>query len=206
MFVYYTVKLSKPRLFAGRGKAITTYKQFSNSTIESYPFGGPTADASQAKIASRNTLDMTYSAPANNPKWTFPAGATGRFRCTFDIQGTNMEDGDFDFNGAPDLQGNVTLVKNFPGVDGAQFGTYLYALDGVPSSGTRSHASFEVDVRPQTGSTKNSIGFTGMQFNGAGDTVVRSSVVIQEVNDYDLGSVDIPEVVGAVDGLVKTLD
>ena len=117
-----------------------------------------------------------------------------------------MEEGDFDFNGAPDLQGNVTLVKNFPGVDGAQFGTYVYSLDGVPSSGTRSQATFEVDVRPQTGSTQNSIGFTGMQFNGAGDTVIRSAVTIQEVNDFDLGSVDIPEVVGAVDGLVKTLD
>ena len=196
LYCYYTIKLSKPRLFGGRGRAISAYSQFATSPI-AFPFGKTTTtDSNQAMVASRNSLDMTYVATSGAPKWEFPAHANGRYRCTFGLQGANFDTGGVEF-GSMVLAGEVT-------------GATIFAHDGsgfrrILEDGTNA-VFYEQDVvvRPQIGSTKNSISFNLSGLTGD-DTVNRSFVRIEEVNDLDAVVSGLPEVVGMVDKPTKSL-
>lgn len=205
LYCYYTIKLSKPRLFGGRGSAISTYSQYAKSGPNT-PFGSLSASGTnQAMVASRNSLHMKYidsasnTAPYGDPKWEFPAHASGKYRCTFGIQGSNLDGGHTDFGSAV-LAGEVTTAKYFPHLaDSVNPETTQFKLeDGIAGIFYQT----DVIVRPQIGSTKNSISFN---MSLVGDTIERSFVRIEEVNDYDAGS-DLPEVVGVTDKLVKSLD
>lgn len=197
LYCYYTIKLSKPRLFGGRGRAISAYTQIAQTTSSNRPFGKVSTDGDQAMIASRNSLPMTYVDASQNPKWEFPAHANGRYRCTFVVKGGSFDTSDVDF-GAAVLTGEVTQGKYFPSManDNNPTRIQFHVEDGT----TGIMFQTDVTVRPQIGSTKNSIGFS---MSLGGDTISRSLVRIEEVNDYDATASELPEFVGIVDAQLK---
>ncbi len=204
LYCYYTIKLSKPRLFGGRGSAISTYSQFSTVAQSTFfPFGRTGVTGSdQALIASRNSLAMNFIESANGastPKWEFPAHANGRYRCVFGIQGRDLDGGTVDFGPEAVLAGQVTNAKYYPNMG---FSNLASVTDHALAEGANAiYYACDVIVRPQIGSTKNSISFN---MSLPGDTVNKSFVRIEEVNDYDAGS-ELPEVVGIFDKQIKTL-
>jgi hypothetical protein len=208
LFVQYMVKLSKPKIHAGRGKSISTYRQFADSgggyLNNTSPFGVNFVHADQAKVASRNSLKMLYSYSSNSATWTFPRNANGRYRCRFVVQGTNMDSGFGDFMNNLGAQfvvaGEVTKVSEFIGPSAFATGEYLATEDA------QTHSIFEADivVRPQNGAVVNTISFPTMTFSSASDGVLRSSVTIAEVNDFD-NALGMPEAIGITDGTLKVL-
>ena len=199
LYCYYTIKLSKPRLFGGRGRAISAYQQVAAGDV-SFPFGvRDSSDARQALVASRNSLAMSYDDTTSGaPKWEFPAHANGRYRCTFAVQGTNLDTGAVDF-GSAEITGEITRGSYYPSLSAPGPTRQKYQLeDGT--TGILFQADFI--VRPQIGSTKNSIGFT-MSLTGD-DVVTRSLARIEEVNDFDVTGAELPEFVGLIDKQLKT--
>lgn len=199
LYCYYTIKLSKPRLFGGRGRAISAYTQIAQTTDVNRPFGRISAtDGTQAMIASRNSLPMSYVETSAAPKWEFPAHANGRYRCTFVVKGSNFDTSGADF-GAAVVTGEVTQGAYFPSManDNNPTRIQFHVEDGT----TGIMYQTDVIVRPQIGSTKNSIGFN---MSLSGDTVSRSLVRIEEVNDYEAAASELPEFVGIVDAQLKT--
>tara|TARA_B110000240_G_scaffold33679_1_gene36478 strand:+ start:2189 stop:4033 length:1845 start_codon:yes stop_codon:yes gene_type:complete len=200
LFVYYTIKLSKPRLHAGRGKAISSYKQYclkTTANLVPFPWGEVGSIVKQPLVASLNSLDMTYTAETGGDStatWTFPANANGKYRCTMAVQGVNLDDASYDL-GVPHVLGEVVLCDSF--LDPIASRTRLAVEDGLAIS----MLIFEVVVRPQVGNTANSVSINPVL---AGDTVVKSFVIIEEVNDFDASTAQ-PEIVGTVDGTIKTI-
>ena len=199
LYCYYTIKLSKPRLFGGRGRAISSYSQF--AVTANYPlFGRKDSSSEQAMVASRNSLAMVYSDTSQAPKWEFPAHANGRYRCTFGIQGTNLDTGGTEFANVA-VAGEVTRATAFAQLSSTGATTLDRRLE---DGSTGIYYQCDLVVRPQIGSTKNSISFDLTPLGGD-DTVVRSFVQIEEVNDLDGTASEFPEVVGITDKQVKTL-
>ena len=206
LFCYYTVKLTKPRLHAGRGSAITSYRQFTSSTNTGYPFGQVGhGGTNQPIVASKNSLALVYTSALNNPKWEFPPHANGKFRCRFIVTGTNMEPANTDFGGTPVLAGEVTLGKSWPSTSGGTGeNSIIQGAFGDSGSGFSVITMCDILVRPQVGATKNSISFTSTAFGAPSDTMSGSHVIIEEVNDYG-EPINLPELVGLDDGLIKTV-
>ena len=211
LFVYYTIKLTKPRLYAGRGKAISTYEQASLSIQRNSPFGVTSAATSYPfYVASRNSLDMKYIAQANSAsaavsKWQFPANASGKYRCVFIVAGDNMDTGTAGVDMYATFAGEVSLAKSlihtYPITNPNIPDQGVYAFGTVSSStNPNTHVLLTVDVivRPQIGDTLNEIIITS---NFADDTLTKSSVSISEINDLDAGS-SLPEFVHGRTGVV----
>jgi hypothetical protein len=207
LFVYYTVKLIKPKIFSGRGSAISVYKQYANSTDHNSVFGTLSAgSANNAMVAAMNTLPMIYEKTFQNATWTFPAYASGRFRVRLVVQGTALDSGGADFGAITTSGDSVTICNLYPGdSNGNPFTTVYKTEDGVGTNATQIVvADFEVDVRPQTGADVNS--FT-IPVSFAGDGPVRSSVHIEEVNDLGYEANELPQLVGIIDPtVVKTFN
>lgn len=88
LYVYYTVKLIKPKIASGRGDAISTFRAFCENPVTSRAFGrlgdDPAQDAgSGMQVAARNTLPMTPSYDtSDNLVLTFDPYVSGTFRLT----------------------------------------------------------------------------------------------------------------------------
>ena len=199
LFVFYTIKLTKPRLFAARGSAISSYLQVHQTPDQTtgsrqYPFG-TVSGSTQALVASRNSLSMQYLADPNAATWRFPASASGRYRIQFVVYGGALDSTLGDFGGLFVVAGEVTKLL-IPGSNSV--------LNGA--SATRDAADMhivvmEVLVRPQIGNVFNEVKVNNMLFAQASDTVFRSSVRFEEVNDLGEPSA-LPEFVGVLN---KTL-
>jgi hypothetical protein len=187
LFVYYTIKLMKPKIAAGRGSAISTYLQVCKDGARGHPFGEvDRSDVGGALVASKNTLDLKFlgstgSDSATDSTWEFPSHAVGVFRVTAVVKGSSLDYGHNDFINTT-LAGQVSFAeKYFP----ASAPNYIATEDGTNIS----KCSWIVVVRPQIGNVKNSI---TLRTHFENDVVDESSFEVHEIND--LGSPDgLPE-------------
>lgn len=207
LFVYYTVKLTKPRLYAGRGKAISTYEQASKSTLRASPFGTIDNANQPYYVASRNSLDMKFVPGSNLNKWQFPANASGKYRCVFIIEGDNMDTGVAGVDMFATFAGEVSLSKSvihtYDQEDPArpEQGVYAFGrMSNQADANTHTLLTVDVIVRPQIGDTANEIRINS-NFND--DTISKSYVSITEINDLDAGAA-LPEFVHFTTGAVTT--
>lgn len=159
LFVYYTVKLMKPKISSGRGDAISTFRAFCENPDATRAFGRLGNDAAQTvtngmQVAARNSLPLTptYGAPAettpgsgifvftpsNDLTLTFDPYVSGTFRLTVTIS----HDGTISPLTAV-ASGSASLVKS-------QLPT-LGASDSVLFQSTGSEAILiaDVQVRPR---------------------------------------------------------
>jgi len=88
LFVYYTVKLCKPKISSGRGDAISTFRAFCENPDVGRAFGKLGNDTSQTvtngmQVAARNSLPLTPTYDASNDMTlTFDPYVSGTFRVT----------------------------------------------------------------------------------------------------------------------------
>jgi len=101
LFVYYTVKLMKPKISSGRGDAISTFRAFCDNPDVNRAFGRLGDDAAQTttngmQVAARNSLPLTPTygepvanaqgvvsfVPSNDLTLTFDPYVSGTFRVT----------------------------------------------------------------------------------------------------------------------------
>merc|ERR1711935_1296797 len=88
LFVYYTVKLCKPKISSGRGDAISTSRAFCENPDVGRAFGKLGNDTSQTvtngiQVAARNSLPLTPTYDASNDMTlTFDPYVSGTFRVT----------------------------------------------------------------------------------------------------------------------------
>ena len=97
LFVYYTVKLMKPKISSGRGDAISTFRAFCENPDATRAFGRLGNDAAQTltngmQVAARNSLPLTptYGAPVANAQGVMVFTPSNDLTLTFDpyVSGT----------------------------------------------------------------------------------------------------------------------
>lgn len=200
LFVSYTVKLIKPKIHAGRGRAISQYRQRGwnqgNLMDQVFCFGTKANDT--LLVASENTLAMTYDesliVSSGIHRWVFPPHANGLYRIQILVRGNLQEIQDvyqFTYDGnvrvyfTDMLPGNTTSMS--PGGTDGPSNSYWGSLGVVTNQGDQVTVAGNwlvgyALVRPQVGATTNKIGvFTRF----AGDDQVReSAIVIEEVNSF----------------------
>lgn len=220
LFVYYTVRLFKPKLAAGRGDAISVYRQFTqfrtgiDTDYHLSPFGDEKSSGDNAALVhSKNSLDMKFEATrstnttgAQFSKWTFPPEANGVYRITARVAGESLPTsgvasvvlgGNVSYRAlmyphttitAGDLEKGYTTAVNF-----ATANQYLFVTELV--------------VRPQTGSTPNSIRLQTSFLDHANNKPTAASFQIEEINtvgyDNDVGGA--PECKEIKTGIVRIL-
>ncbi|MDC1405648.1 hypothetical protein N8343_08325 [Akkermansiaceae bacterium] len=192
LFLYYKVKFSKPKISAGRGRAISTFKMLCDSPITTKPFGDASA-ANQQLVCSKNSLDMkvettvipsvrTATATKNSfdtrVKVSFPTEANGVYMVRLELAATKKGDDTTLEGDELDIElcsGNVTALYNeqigrYNRVDisdnepNARFFSETVRERGSGTGGFTGLAkTFILKVRPQLGSVSNS--FT-LRFNG----------------------------------------
>jgi len=208
LYVYYTVKLIKPKISAGRGQSISVYKQYCKNANSSFePFGNLTAtDDSAVLVASKNTLGMVYkgSTPGSTPgnddisEWEFPKHAVGVFKVVMTMSGASLDTGGADFLGNNEVGviGNVAVqFMNYPGSGGLTTTKYQFVEDSTGLS----QLEFHLSVRPN--SSRNA--FSVRTTFGA-DTIGQSAITITEINTLG-NEIGVPEVKRSVDGQVVSL-
>jgi len=192
LFVYYTVKLMKPRLQAGRGSAISTFRQVCKDPPALTPWGLTTGgtDTTTALTCSRNSLDMSYVSGSRTGTWTFPSHAVGLYQCTFSLEGANLDANEVAIGNLTTAGEIVNFTNEFLDAGGAYDSKMSYA-DGT---GYRCKLIAYVRVKPQVGATKNTLS-CAVGNGDASDDVQWSSVVIQEINDFAIvgSGLKIPE-------------
>jgi len=187
LFVYYTVKLMKPKISSGRGDAISTFRSFCEAPVASRAFGRLAADVAQdagngMQVAARNSLPMTPSYDANNDiVLTFDPYVSGTFRvtATLKLSGTLSQS----LTVVPD--GSAVLVKSQ-----LPFANANNVI--VQGSSTDAILVADVQVRPRdlASSSLASIKITGLNT----EDLVQSALEITEINILEETSVtDQPE-------------
>jgi hypothetical protein len=205
LYVYYTIKLIKPKISAGRGQAISTYLQVCKNGQPLTPFGDKTSTTNTgALLASKNTMDMKYeialgASPGTSDlhTWEFPPHAVGVFKVSAYVAGSGLDTGAGDFLTTQNAQtGNVTLLaRNFPGAGGNAIVVSSTAENGT----TMSMIEFFVSVRPNSGPNK-----VGLMTTLVGDFPFFSRIEITEINT--LGSeTAYPELYRMSDKTIQTL-
>ena len=175
LFVFYTVKLIKPKISSGRGDAISTFRSFCSAPVSTRAFGRLANDTAQdagngMQVASRNSLPMTPSYDASNDlSMVFDPYVSGTFRITATVKSST------DITGSAVsvvAGGSATLVKSqLPLVAGAViwYGT-----------GNEAILMVDVQVRPRdlASSSLASIKITGLSTID----LVSSCLEITEIN------------------------
>jgi len=187
LFVYYTVKLMKPKISSGRGDAISTFRSFCEAPVASRAFGRLAADVAQdagngMQVAARNSLPMTPSYDSNNDiVLTFDPYVSGTFRvtATLKLSGTLSQS----LTVVPD--GSAVLVKSQ-----LPFANANNVI--VQGSATDAILVADVQVRPRdlASSSLASIKITGLNT----EDLVQSALEVTEINILEETSVtDQPE-------------
>ncbi len=174
LFVYYTVKLMKPKISSGRGDAISTFRAFCENPDVNRAFGRLGNDPAQTitngmQVAARNSLPLTPAYATNDLTLTFDPYVSGTFRVTVTIS----HDGTISpLTVVPD--GSATLVKSqLPTLGAAD--TVLYR-----SSGNEAILIADVQVRPRDLATASlaSIKIDGLDV----EDLTKSSIEVTEIN------------------------
>ena len=190
LFCTYTVKLMKPKLFGGRGRAISSYRARVVNGEDLYPFGTTNAiDGAEPLACALNTMEMVVTRNANNTVFTFPAEANGVF-----FVHASVEAGAIDNDTELDITSFVGQCTSFPTDRFAEFESKIRSSIGTD----RTHVIGYVRVRPQLGNAKNSFSITS---NLSGDSVIKSAVVIEEINSFGFTNGGVyPEYIGQTTG------
>ncbi len=190
LFCTYTVKLMKPKLFGGRGRAISSYRARCVNAEDLYPFGTTNAiDGAEPLACALNTMEMAVTRNANNTVFTFPAEANGVF-----FVHASVEAGSIDNDTELDITTFVGQCTSFSSDRFAEFESKIRSSIGTD----RTHVIGYVRVRPQLGNTKNSFSITS---NLSGDSVIKSAVVIEEINSFGFTNSGVyPEYIGQTTG------
>jgi len=192
LYVYYTVKLMKPKISSGRGDAISTFRAFCENPIAGRAFGllggevvsGQSQTATNGmQVASRNSLPLTptYGAPVANAQGvmvftpsndltlTFDPYVSGTFRVTVTITHDGTATG---VTVVPD--GSATLVKSLLPV-GTDVNNVYYR-----SFGNEAILVADVQVRPRDLASQQlaSIKIDGLD----AEDLTKSCIEVTEIN------------------------
>merc|ERR1711966_348449 len=157
LFVYYTVKLMKPKISSGRGDAISTFRAFCENPDATRAFGRLGNDPAQTvtngmQVAARNSLPLTptYGAPvadaqgnmvftpSNDLTLTFDPYVSGTFRVTVTLVHNGLNDAS---SITAVASGSAVLVKSqLPCTAGAVL---------FQTAGTEAILIADVQVRPR---------------------------------------------------------
>lgn len=174
LFVYYTVKLMKPKISSGRGDAISTFRAFCENPDVTRAFGRLGNDPAQTitngmQVAARNSLPLTPTYATNDLTLTFDPYVSGTFRVTVTIS----HDGTISpLTVVPD--GSATLVKSqLPTLGAAD--TVLFR-----SAGNEAILIADVQVRPRDLATASlaSIKIDGLD----AEDLTKSCIEVTEIN------------------------
>lgn len=187
LFVYYTVKLIKPKISSGRGDAISTFRAFCEAPVSTRAFGRLGDDVAQdagngMQVAARNTLPMTPSYDtANDLVMTFDPYVSGTFRVTVTLK----------LNGALTTPltvvagGSASLVKSQ-----LPFANASYVMFQSTSSDAILVADVQVRPRDLASSSLASFRIDGLHT----EDLLQSSIEVTEINILEENSAtDQPE-------------
>ena len=191
LFVFYTVKLIKPKISSGRGDAISTFRSFCSAPVSTRAFGRLANDTAQdagngMQVAARNSLPMTPSysvaagtVTAGNLVMTFDPYVSGTFRVTATVKTSSEISGVSIVAG-----GSATVVKSqLPCTTGAVL---------FQASATEAVLIADIQVRPRdlASSSLASIRIDGLETVD----LVQSCLEITEINILEeTSSTDQPE-------------
>tara|TARA_B110000305_G_C19461537_1_gene654789 strand:- start:3923 stop:5749 length:1827 start_codon:yes stop_codon:yes gene_type:complete len=200
LFVYYTVKLMKPKISSGRGDAISTFRAFCENPDATRAFGRLGNDAAQTatngmQVAARNSLPLTptYGAPvvnaqgvavftpSNDLTLTFDPYVSGTFRVTVTISHDGNASG---VTIVP--SGSAALVKSLLPI-GTDANNVYYR-----SVGNEAILIADVQVRPRDLATASlaAIKIDGLDL----EDLTKSCIEVTEINILEETSVtDQPE-------------
>lgn len=179
LFVFYTVKLIKPKISSGRGDAISTFRSFCSAPVSTRAFGRLANDTAQdagngMQVAARNSLPMTPSysvaagtVTAGNLVMTFDPYVSGTFRVTATVKTSSEISGVSIVAG-----GSATVVKSqLPCTTGAVL---------FQASATEAVLIADIQVRPRdlASSSLASIRIDGLETVD----LVQSCLEITEIN------------------------
>lgn len=173
LFVFYTVKLIKPKISSGRGDAISTFRSFCSAPVSTRAFGRLANDTAQdagngMQVAARNSLPMTPTYDSSNDLvMTFDPYVSGTFRITATLKTSSEISGVSVVAG-----GSATVVKSqLP----CTSGTVLFQ-----ASASEAVLIADIQVRPRdlASSSLASIRIDGLQ----SVDLVQSCLEITEIN------------------------
>lgn len=173
LFVFYTVKLIKPKISSGRGDAISTFRSFCSAPVSTRAFGRLANDTAQdagngMQVAARNSLPMTPTYDSSNDLvMTFDPYVSGTFRITATLKTQSEISGVSVVAG-----GSATVVKSqLP----CTSGTVLFQ-----ASASEAVLIADIQVRPRdlASSSLASIRIDGLQ----SVDLVQSCLEITEIN------------------------
>lgn len=186
LYVYYTVKLRKPKFFTGRGLGVNRWLAVYDRSI------GGSADNrrcfgmdAQRFYAMQNNIPVTMTSAIIDGQTgghtiTFPAYFGGRLRITGLVEGNdlsgNILDGDSDIIGG----GNVDFISDIYAAGDNQGDSPHYSVisnDGV----ARRMFMISVNVSPVTNAVDNTL---LLRTRIVGGTVNQSSIEISEYNTF----------------------
>lgn len=213
LFVYYTVKLMKPKLSAGRGDAISSYVQYcnhpaGNGNANLSPFGDEQLSGDfAALVVSKNTLDLKFESNRTvAPTWKHdpndPTSGTANYG--LNSQGDQRSVWTF----PPDANGvyRITATAAGSGLPPSGFATFrrvgevetrslMYPKEGTDAGydDARHFAGtdvimlvIELVVRPQIGKVPNQfIIESAFDASGGGDDLCyQTSFVCEEIQTF----------------------
>jgi len=201
LFVYYTVKLMKPKISSGRGDAISTFRAFCENPDAGRAFGKLGNDAGQTitngmQIAARNSLPLTptYGAPAANAQGVMVFTPSNDLTLTFDpyVSGTFRVTVTF---------GHFGTVTSSTPISAVASGSAVVVKSQLPctagnvllyASGTEAIMIADVQVRPRDLASAQlaAIKITGLD----AEDLIKSCIEVTEINILEETSVsDQPE-------------
>lgn len=187
LFVYYTVKLMKPKISSGRGDAISTFRAFCENPDATRAFGRLGNDAAQTatngmQVAARNSLPLTPTYGASNDlTLTFDPYVSGTFRVTVTISHDGNASG---VTVVP--SGSATLVKSLLPIGTDASNVYYRSV------GNEAILIADVQVRPRDLATASlaAIKIDGLDL----EDLTKSCIEVTEINILEETSVtDQPE-------------
>jgi len=195
LFVYYTVKLDKPRMFSNLGAGIVENRYVS--------CGGETFSnllGTNRLSMQQNYLPLGITQTTNNIKITFPDFLTGVFDIQLSIEGGTAMPGGIALTGfligaLPTVTGNVSLFYDMYGGDVVTSDAPSYTTFAL--SGSHGVAVVRVKVEPVTAGIDNTITITTSLSAG---TVNQSQLIVRQTNPalFTSSSVAVPVYINSV--------
>lgn len=178
LWVYYTVKLRKPRLYANRGLAADSEAFYTSGGLTALAAATPWGAANNTAFlrGQQNNIGILCTPQAAGVRFTFPANYVGNLRIIYKLTGTGLT-----ALGAIATQGNVTLINDF--IDNS---VATNSEVGVVAGGSAMIQIVDIYVTNSTNGVDNFIGWA----SATGTTVTSAQVSFTEYNT--LGSIASP--------------
>lgn len=174
LWVYYTVRLMKPKLQKLRGEDIKTFMCAATANQTQALLLGATTGADLA-VAQHNSIDCAVTITSTNIKITLPTYLNGDFAATIRVEGTTFAG---TWSNWIVGSGNVALILDiYCTSEGA--GDAPCAQHRL-SNGTHAYAEGHFRIRPASGGIDNAIDFSYSAFTAA--TVTSCVVELREIN------------------------